>query len=56
MPNSRSWNVQLISNVFDNQAVQAITMLQVVPSDEPESSDVLHPKMDNALLKMFTGT
>lgn len=36
LPNSRSWNVQLISNVFDNQAVQAITTVQAIPSEEQD--------------------
>jgi hypothetical protein len=33
LPNSRSWNTDLIANVFYNQAIQAITNIQPVHSD-----------------------
>ena len=33
-PNSQSWNVHLIANIFDDQAVQTITEVQIVPNDQ----------------------
>jgi hypothetical protein len=33
IPNSHSWNLDLIANIFDDQVVQAITSVQTVPND-----------------------
>ena len=52
---SRSWNIDLITNIFDDQALQAITNINPINSDQ---QDILrfHKKMDNAPLKIFTAT
>jgi hypothetical protein len=34
--NSRSWNINLIASIFDNQAVQAITNINPVNSDQQD--------------------
>ena len=34
--NTQSWNMQLLSNTFDNQAIQAITNIQHVPNDQQD--------------------
>ena len=36
VPNSRSWNVNLIASIFDNQAVQEITNINPVNSDQQD--------------------
>ena len=36
IPSSHSWNLDLIANIFDDQAVQAITSVQTVPSDQQD--------------------
>jgi len=33
-PNPQSWNVHLIANIFDDQAVQTITEVQIVPNNQ----------------------
>ena len=35
-PHTRSWNMQLLTNTFDGQAVQAITSVQSVPNDQQD--------------------
>jgi hypothetical protein len=35
-PDSRSWNVDLITNIFDDQALQAITSINLVNSDQQD--------------------
>jgi hypothetical protein len=32
-PNTTDWNINYIANIFDNQAMQAITGVPIVPSD-----------------------
>ena len=36
VPNSRSWNVNLIASIFDNQAVQEITNINPINSDQQD--------------------
>ena len=36
LPNSRYWNLDLISNVFDDQVVQAITIVYPVHNDQQD--------------------
>ena len=35
-PNTRTWNLDLLSNIFDSQAVQVISQVQTVPSQDPD--------------------
>ena len=35
-PHTQSWNMQLLTNTFDSQAVQAITSVRPVPNDHQD--------------------
>jgi hypothetical protein len=56
IPGTRSWNLQLLSNTFTDQATQTIVSTQPIQNDQEDILRWIPAKMDFVPLKLSTTT